>query len=163
MSSFKKADYFKFAIVRNPFERLVSAWSDFTQNRLVGRIQNNYKAFLQSMDQWDDDTLCIYRMWEADPKKFQSYDEFCDYYRQAYDWNVDELILSYFDILADVDGGEFLTIKKNKGLITSAISLWIVVGLEIFLFYHKQISLVTFQITLVELKLSRVIWNISLT
>lgn len=111
----KKAEYFKFAIVRNPFDRLVSAWCDFTQNRLVGRIQNNYKTFLENKGLWEDDTLCIYRMWETNPKQFESYDDFCAYYRQAYDWNVDGQSLEYFDILDDVGGGEFLTIKKDKG------------------------------------------------
>jgi hypothetical protein len=111
----KKKDYFKFAIVRNPFDRLLSTWSDFTQNRLKGRIQNNYRMFLQNEGLWNDNILCVYRKYETNSDKFNSYQEFNSHHKQAYKWNVDDKSLEYFKILSEVDGGEFLTINKNWG------------------------------------------------
>ena len=110
----EKVSYFKFAFVRNPFDRLLSAYSDFIQNRLVGRIQTNYTRFLLNNKNWDDDCLCIYRLYETNPNKFSSYEEFYAYYMGAYKWNVEWTSQQYFNSLAIEDGGRFLTISKNK-------------------------------------------------
>lgn len=110
----EKISYFKFAFVRNPFDRLLSAYSDFVQNRLEGRIQDNYKRFLLNNQKWDDNCLCIYRLYETNPNKFSTYDEFYQYYMQAYKWNVDWESQKYFDNLDIADGGNFLTIGKTE-------------------------------------------------
>lgn len=110
----EKTSYFKFAFVRNPFDRLLSAYSDFVQNRLVGRIQSNYTRFLLNNNQWDDECLCIYRLYETNSDKFSTYGEFYEYYMQAYKWNVDSTDEYYFNLLASSDGGDFLSIGKNQ-------------------------------------------------
>lgn len=110
----EKFSYFKFAFVRNPFDRLLSAYSDFVQNRLVGRMQNNYIRFLSNNQRWDDNCLCIYRYYETNSDKFSTYEEFYDYYMQAYKWNVEWVNQQYFNHLEIDDGGDFLTIGKDE-------------------------------------------------
>ena len=40
-----KSDYFTFTFVRNPFERLISAWNSFVVN---GKVDNNFEKFIKN-------------------------------------------------------------------------------------------------------------------
>ena len=109
----KYKNNFSFLFVRNPFDRLLSGYSDFTQQRIIGRVQDNFKTHLVSHGKWDDETLVIYRKYETNVKKFETFKSFHDHYMRLYDWNVDGKSKEYFNELAAQDEGEFLTIKKN--------------------------------------------------
>ena len=76
-----KIDYFKFSFVRNPFERLLSAYSDYTQIRITPQQDKDYFLKHNLIDKEKlDKSLSVYRKFYYDENhNFSSYKEFCNY------------------------------------------------------------------------------------
>lgn len=74
-----KKDYFKFCFVRNPFDRLLSVYCDFTQNRKMGEEDKKVLLDNKMVDiETAENSLCIYkRFFYEKNKKYLSYDEYC--------------------------------------------------------------------------------------
>lgn len=109
-------NYFKFAFVRNPYERLLSAYSDFTQHRNInaGDIPSNYRKLLMSKNVWDNNCLTVARTYPTDKKIFSSYDEYFNYHMKAYGWIYNTNDLSYYEKLSENDNGRFMFINGNE-------------------------------------------------
>lgn len=74
-----KQNYFKFSFVRNPFDRLVSGYCEFTQNRISNQSDKQYLLDNNLIDEKTvEESLCINQIFKYDDKEYSSYQEYCD-------------------------------------------------------------------------------------
>ena len=99
-------EYFKFAFVRNPFERLLSAYSDMTQQRQIingggGDASYNFRKLLLSQNLWDSNCLTIQRTQPNEHNNYSSYDEYFNHHMQAYGWLLNTNNISFYKQLSE--------------------------------------------------------------
>ena len=74
-----KPEGYSFTVVRNPFDRLVSGYCEFTQNRISNQSDKQYLLDNNLIDEKTvEESLCINQIFKYDDKEYSSYQEYCD-------------------------------------------------------------------------------------